>query len=91
MIRGEKIGSFATTEPDASTDLSVRTVTTMAERNGDKWIINGRKRFISNSPVADYVVLLCRTDNSITEFVVNLDGPGVKVGEPDRKSATKAN
>ncbi|MBM4765161.1 acyl-CoA dehydrogenase family protein [Bacillus sp. B15-48] len=89
LIKGEKIGSFATTEPDASTDLSVRTVTTTAEKVGDKWIINGRKRFISNSPVASYVALLCRTGETITEFVVDLDAPGVTVGEPDKKIGNK--
>jgi alkylation response protein AidB-like acyl-CoA dehydrogenase len=89
LIKGEKIGSFATTEPDASTDLSVLTVTTTAESSGDKWIINGRKRFISNSPVASYVALLCRTGDTITEFVVDLDAPGVRVGEPDKKIGNK--
>jgi butyryl-CoA dehydrogenase len=89
LIKGEIIGCFATTEPDASSDLSVRTVTTTAEKRGDKWIVNGRKRFITNSPVASFVALLCHTGDSLTEFVVDLDAEGVRVGEPDKKIGNK--
>jgi len=59
LLKGEKIGSFATTEPDASLDLSVEAMRTIAIRTEDGYIVNGRERFISNSPVADFVVLLC--------------------------------
>lgn len=85
LIRGEKIGSFATTEPDASTDLSVGAMRTVATRTADGYIVNGRKRFITNSPVADFVVLLCVDGERMTELVVDLDAPGVRVGPPDKK------
>lgn len=86
LLAGEKIAAFATTEPDASTDLSPAALRTVARRDGDEWVIDGRKRFITNSPVADFVVLLCRTDNAVlTEIIVDLDAPGVHVGAPDRK------
>jgi len=85
LLRGEKIGSFATTEPDASTDLSVGAMRTIATRTERGYIVNGRKRFITNAPVADFVVLLCVDGDRMTELVVDLDAPGVRVGAPDKK------
>jgi butyryl-CoA dehydrogenase len=85
LLAGEKIGSFATTEPDASTDLSVEAMCTVASREGDRYVVNGRKRFISNAPVADFVVLLCVDGERMTELVIDLDAPGVRVGAPDKK------
>ncbi|MEJ8825299.1 acyl-CoA dehydrogenase family protein [Variovorax humicola] len=85
LLAGEKIGSFATTEPDASTDLSIKTMQTFANREGGGYVINGRKRFITNAPVADFVVLLCAEEGRMTEIVIDLDAPGVRVGAPDRK------
>lgn len=85
LLAGEKIGSFATTEPDASTDLSVGMMKTVARLEGGKYIVNGQKRFITNAPVADFVVLLCVDGSRMTELVIDLDAPGVTVGEPDRK------
>lgn len=85
LIQGKKIGSFATTEPDASTDLSVEAMRTIATRTTDGYVVSGRKRFISNAPVADFVVLLCVDGERMTELVIELDWPGVRVGEPDKK------
>ncbi len=85
LLAGEKIGSFATTEPDASTDLNVRVMQTRAEQDASGYVISGRKRFITNAPVADFVVLLCALDGRMSEIVVDLDAPGVRVGEPDKK------
>jgi alkylation response protein AidB-like acyl-CoA dehydrogenase len=85
LLAGEKIGAFATTEPEASTDLSVKVMQTVATAGPAGYVINGRKRFITNAPVADFVVLLCVDDGRMTEIVVDLDAPGVRVGPPDRK------
>lgn len=85
LLAGEKIGSFATTEPEASTDLSVNVMQTVARREGEYYIVNGQKRFITNAPVADFVVLLCVDGERMTELVIDLDAPGVRVGEPDKK------
>lgn len=85
LLAGDKIGSFATTEPDASTDLSVNAMVTHARLEGEQFVINGRKRYITNSPVADFVVLLAVDDGRMSEIVVDLDTPGVRVGTPDRK------
>ena len=85
LLAGQKIGSFATTEPDASTDLSVEAMQTVATFQGDHFVVNGRKRYITNAPVADFVVLLCVDEGRMTELVVDLDAPGVRVGRPDQK------
>lgn len=86
LIAGKKIGSFATTEPDASTDLSAKSMRTVASASGSDFTINGRKRFITNAPVADFVVVLAEHDGKHSLFVVDLDAPGVTVGAPDRKT-----
>ncbi len=85
LLAGEKIGAFATTEPDASTDLPVSVMRTIAQRDGDKYIVNGQKRYITNAPVADFVVLLCVDGERMTELVIDLNQTGVSVGEPDKK------
>jgi alkylation response protein AidB-like acyl-CoA dehydrogenase len=85
LIAGEKIGCFATSEPVASSDLSVGVMSTEVKVSGDTAIVSGHKRWITNSPVADFVVLLCKDGDRMTEIVVDLDSPGVTVGIPDRK------
>ena len=85
LMEGRKIGSFATSEPEASTDLSVDALVTYATFHDDHIEINGHKRWITNSPVASFVVLLCRDGQRMTEVVVDLDLEGVTVGEPDKK------
>lgn len=90
LIRGEKVASFATTEPDASSDLSLDSLMTTAHKEGDTWVVTGRKRFITNAPVADFVTLLCKTGDALNMFVVDLHSPGVYVGEPDRKTGNRA-
>jgi len=90
LARGEKIACFGITEPEAGSDLSVSTVKTTATRRGNRWVINGRKRFIVNAPVADFGSILCLTDGTLSMFVVDLHQRGVRVGEPDRKMGIKA-
>jgi alkylation response protein AidB-like acyl-CoA dehydrogenase len=90
LAKGEKIACFAVTEPEAGSDLSAKTVKTTATRRGERWIINGRKRFIVNAPVADFGSILCLTDGTLSMFVVDLHERGVRVGEPDRKMGIKA-
>lgn len=85
LLEGRKIGAFATTEPDASTDLSLNAMRTCAERTPQGYVVNGRKRFISNAPVADFVALLCTEGRGMTMLVVDLGADGVRVGAPDRK------
>lgn len=85
LLDGSRIGSFATSEPNASTDLSHEALVTEATFHDDHIEINGHKRWITNSPVASFVVLLCKDGARMTEVVVDLDAPGVSVGKPDKK------
>ncbi len=79
-IRGEKIACLGITEPDAGSD--VRGIKTRAVRDGDDWVINGSKTYITNGHRADYIVLVTKTDpdagyDGFTLFVVDMDAPGV--------------
>lgn len=85
MATGEKIGCFATTEPEASSDLSVRALSTKAERKGNVFVVTGQKRFITNACVADFVTALVKIENELSMLVIDLDSPGCRVGEPDKK------
>jgi alkylation response protein AidB-like acyl-CoA dehydrogenase len=85
LIEGRTVGCFATTEPEASSDLSVAAMETAATFDGDWITISGRKRWITNSPVASFVCLLCRDGERMTLVLVPLDTEGVHVGAPDRK------
>lgn len=83
VVRGEKLGAFALTEPTGGTD-PVGNMTTTAVRDGDGWIIDGRKCFVSLGDIADYVVVFARTDRNagakgITAFIVDADTPGFNV------------
>lgn len=85
LIRGEKIGAFATTEPDASTDLSPGALKTYAVLKNGVYTVNGHKRWITNAPVAEFVTMLCISDDGLVELVIDLKSNGVRVGKPDLK------
>jgi alkylation response protein AidB-like acyl-CoA dehydrogenase len=79
-IRGEKISCLGITEPDAGSDVSG--IKTRAVRDGDDWVINGSKTYITNGHRADYIVLVTKTDpdagyDGFTLFIVDMDSPGV--------------
>jgi acyl-CoA dehydrogenase len=87
-IRGERVECLAMTEPGAGSDL--RSMTTLAVRDGDHYVINGRKHFISHADVADYVILFAASGveetkrgskKKITSFLVDKDTPGFEVTE----------
>jgi len=74
MATGEAIGCFGLTEPDfGSNPAGMRTV---AKRDGDDWVLNGTKMWITNGSVADVAVIWARTDDGIRGFVVPTDTPG---------------
>lgn len=81
--KGKSVAAFALTEPDAGSDVA--SIKTTAERDGDTYIINGRKRFISNAGVADFYTVFARTGTeesgrtSLSAFVVGARVPGVTV------------
>ncbi len=89
MTLGNKIACFATTEPGASSELSPRTLKTTATKKGSKYIVNGQKRFITNSCVADFVTTLVNTDGELSMLVIDLGLKGCNVGVPDKKLGNK--
>jgi alkylation response protein AidB-like acyl-CoA dehydrogenase len=79
-IRGEKISCLGITEPDAGSDVAG--IRTRAVRDGDEWVINGSKTYITNGHRADYIVLVTKTDpdagyDGFSLFIVDMDLPGV--------------
>lgn len=83
LASGEKIAAFALTEERAGSDAF--DLTTKADFDGDNWIINGEKQWITNGPIADTFSVFARTRRGITGFVVEKDYPGVSAGAPERK------
>ncbi len=79
-IRGEKIACLGITEPDAGSDVAG--IRTRAVRDGDEWVINGSKTYITNGHRADFIVLVTKTDpdagyDGFSLFIVDMDLPGV--------------
>lgn len=85
LCRGDLVGAFATSEPAASTDLSVEALQTEAVVVKDGFRVKGQKRWITNSPVAQEMFVLCKLDGGLTMLLVDMSSPGVRVGEPDKK------
>lgn len=88
LASGEIIGSFALTEPEAGSDA--RAIRTTARRDGDFYVINGTKRYITNAPEAGLFTLIARTGEAngepiISAFIVEADTPGLRRGKPERK------
>ncbi len=88
LASGEKLGCFALSEPEAGSDAAAQK--TVAIRDGDEWVINGTKNWITNGPVADVMVLMAMTatekgHRGISSFIVPMDTPNVRCGEPDDK------
>ncbi len=81
--QGEKIAAFALTEAQAGSDAF--DVSTKAEKDGNDWIINGEKMWITNGPFADVFAVYARTKRGITSFVVEKDAPGFSAGAPEKK------
>jgi acyl-CoA dehydrogenase len=93
MVTGEAIGSLGMTEPHAGSDL--RSIRTRAVRDGDDYVINGQKVFISNGQLCDVVVLATKIDTlpggkGITLFLVDTALPGFKRGKNLEKLGLKA-
>lgn len=81
MLRGEKHGFFALTEPSGGSDPA-RAIQTRAVRDGDEWVLNGSKIFISGADRADFGLVFARTDpakgrQGITCFIVDTDTPEI--------------
>jgi len=88
LAAGDLLGCFCLSEPEAGTDAAAQT--TLAAKDGDHWVLNGTKNWITNGPVADVAVVMAMTDKSaghrgISAFIVPLDIDGVRCGPPDEK------
>lgn len=91
MASGEYIGAFALTEPDAGSDPSG--LKAAAIKEGDKYIINGTKQFITNGRYAGIFILIARTDigkSGLTAFLIPADSKGLKIGNDEKKMGLAA-
>lgn len=89
LIRGEIVTSFATSEPEASTDLSTASMRTRATAIDGGYRLNGYKRWITNSCAADVMAVLCVVDGGQAMLLVDMHAIGVKVAEPDLKMGNR--
>ncbi len=93
LASGEIIGSFCLTEPEAGSDAA--SLRTTAIKDGDSYVINGSKRYITNAPEAGVFTVMARTDpnnkraGGISAFIVESDTPGITLGKIDKKMGQK--
>ncbi len=93
LAAGELIASFALTEPESGSDAA--SLRTAALRDGNHYVVNGTKRFITNAPQAGIFTLMARTDPDnrgaagISAFIVDAGTPGISFGKRDRKMGQK--
>jgi alkylation response protein AidB-like acyl-CoA dehydrogenase len=85
MMSARKIACVAITEPEAGSDISPSSVSTIAEPTADGWKVTGRKRFIINAPLADYGCVLVNAEGKLTMLVIDMKQDGIVVPPPDRK------
>lgn len=89
LATGELVSSFALTEPDAGSDAA--SLRTTAIKDGDHYVINGTKRYITNAPMADVFTLMARTDpenkgaGGVSAFIVDAKTPGLSIGQSEKK------
>lgn len=93
LARGEKIGSFALTEPGAGCDAAAQATT--AVRDGDHYVINGTKHFITNGGFADVLIVFAMTDKAqrsrgVSAFIVEKNFPGFSAGKEEHKMGIRA-
>ncbi len=88
-----KLGAFAVTEPNAGSDVSA--LRTTARRDGDEWVLNGQKVFITNGGIADVHVVVATVDPELghrgqAAFIVGPDTPGLRQGKKEKKLGIRA-
>jgi alkylation response protein AidB-like acyl-CoA dehydrogenase len=96
MARGEMLGAFALSEPDAGSDAA--SLTSQAVREGNCWVLNGTKAWVTSGSEADVLIVMARTDSAserrgargISAFIVTPDLPGFKVGKKEDKMGLRA-
>jgi alkylation response protein AidB-like acyl-CoA dehydrogenase len=87
LAQGQKIGAFCLTEAQAGSDSF--NVKTRAQLDGDEWVINGEKLWITNGGIADTVSVFARTAKGISAFVVETSTPGYHAGPAEKKMGIK--
>ncbi|MGN5519212.1 acyl-CoA dehydrogenase family protein [Halopseudomonas sp. Lyrl_26] len=93
LAAGEYLSSFCLTEPDSGSDAA--SLKTTAVRDGDFYVLNGTKRFITNAPHAGIFTVMARTNpeirgaGGISSFIVERGTPGLTIGKPDQKMGQK--
>ena len=96
MARGEMLGAFALSEPDAGSDAA--SLRTQAVRDGDHWVLNGTKAWVSSGTKGDVILAMARTDSpadrrgarGISTFIVTPDMPGFRMGKKEDKMGLRA-
>lgn len=88
LASGEAVGCFGLTESQGGSDPS--NMKTVAKKDGDDWVINGSKMWITNSPIADVAVIWAMTDGGMRGFVVPTNTPGFSVQEIHNKFSLRA-
>ncbi len=93
LASGGAIGGFGLTEPGSGSDAA--SLRTAARRDGDEWVLDGEKAWITNAGYAGYYVVIARTDpdgghRGLSAFVVPGDAPGLRVGTPEDKLGLRA-
>src|SRR5688572_3827260 len=96
MARGELLGAFALSEPDAGSDASA--LSAQAVKDGDSWVLNGTKSWVTNGNTAGVILVMARTDTTgarrggrgIGAFIVTPDLPGFNVGKMEDKMGLRA-
>ena len=89
MARGEVIASFCLTEPESGSDAAA--LRTRAHRRGDRYVLEGTKRYITNAPRAGVFTVMARTADTerpadgISAFIVDAATPGIRLGRPEKK------
>ncbi|MDJ0642457.1 MAG: acyl-CoA dehydrogenase family protein, partial [Erythrobacter sp.] len=90
LVEG-KIACFGLTEPGSGSDSAAMQTTAVPDPDGNGWILNGTKRYITNAPHADVALIMARTEKEalpknahVSAFLVPMDSPGVSTGSPDK-------
>jgi len=88
MVDGRPVGAFALSEPDAGSNPAA--LSTRARREGEEYVIDGKKQWITNGERSGVVVLFARTDAGVTQFLVPKDADGLAVGTTEDKLGLRA-
>jgi alkylation response protein AidB-like acyl-CoA dehydrogenase len=94
LARGEMIGAFGLTEPQAGSDAGATQTRAVRDPQTDEWVLNGQKIFITNGSIADVVVITAKTDpakgtRGISSFIVEAGTPGFEPGRDEKKMGLK--